>query len=49
MKNLSNLKIWALLNVVEANWTWERKEGNRQTVNASHENKILLRSKWFIS
>ena len=39
VENLSNLKIC----------TWERKEGNRQTDNVSVENKILLRSNWFIS
>ena len=39
VENLSNLKICA----------WERKEGNRQTDNASVEKKILLRSNWFIS
>ena len=43
-----NLSTVELLNV-EANWTWEGKEGNRQTDNASLENKILFRSKWFIS
>ena len=35
-ENLSTVK---LLNV-EANWTWERKEGNRQTDNASLESKM---------
>ena len=43
-----NLSTVELLNV-EANWTWEGKEGHRQTDNASLENKILFRSKWFIS
>ena len=43
-----NLSTVELLNF-EANWMRERKEGNGQTDNASLENKILLRSKWFIS